>query len=123
MHLGGEGQPDALVEVGHLPEALDEGVTVVVGDTEDVGVCHEPDEGAVLESGVLWDGALVHDVVDRDAALVLLGVDLAVPSDLDTHPLRERVDDGRADAVESTGDLVGPATELPASVEGGHDGF
>ena len=37
--------------------------------------------------------------------------------------LGERVDDGRSDAVQSAGDLVGAAAELASGVEDGHDGL
>ena len=75
------------------------------------------------KGSVLRDGAFVHHVVKRDAALEFLRVDLAVAADLDAHRLREGIDDRRPHAVEAAGDLVGSAAELPACVEGGHDGF
>ena len=53
----------------------------------------------------------------RDAAGELLAVDLAVALDLGDEPLRERVHDRDADAVQAAGDLVALAAELAAGVE------
>ncbi len=39
------------------------------------------------------------------------------------HPLRERVDDRNADAVEAAGDLVAAFAELRAGVQNRHDDF
>ena len=60
---------------------------------------------------------------DRDAALVALGPDVAVAADLGVEPLRQRVDDRHADAVQAAGDLVAAAlAELAAGVQHGqHD--
>ena len=57
------------------------------------------------------------------AALVVLLPDVAVAPDLQVEPLRERVDDRDADAVQAAGDLVAAAVaELAAGVQGGqHD--
>jgi hypothetical protein len=57
------------------------------------------------------------DVRERVAALELLAVELAVAADLRHEPLRQRVDDGEADAVQATGDLVAVAAELAAGVQ------
>ena len=46
---------------------------------------------------------------------------LAAAVDLDVEPLRERVDDGRADAVQAAGGRVRPAAELAAGVQLGED--
>ena len=54
---------------------------------------------------------------DRRAALVALLVHLAVAPDLELEPLRQRVDDRHADAVQAAGDLVGRVLELAAGVE------
>ena len=119
--FGGEGDADGLVEVGHLAEALEEDVAVVEGGAEDFAVGEEADVGAAAARVVVEDVALVDDVAGGDAAHVLLGVDASVAADLDAHMLGERVDDGRSDAVESAGDLVGAAAELPAGVQRRHD--
>ena len=52
-----------------------------------------------------------------------LVVGAAVAVDLGAEVAGERVDDGRSDAVESAGDLVGAAAELASGVEDGHDGL
>ena len=56
-------------------------------------------------------------VAVRLAARELLPVDLAVAPHLDDEPLRERVDDRDADAVQAAGDLVALAAELAAGVQ------
>ena len=62
------------------------------------------------------------EVGRRLAALVALLVDLAVAPDLELEPLRQRVDDRDADAVQAAGDLVAVVVELAAGVEHGqHD--
>ena len=45
----------------------------------------------------------------------------AVAPDAHLEPLGQRVDDGDADAVQTTGDAVALAVELPARVQDGHD--
>ena len=50
------------------------------------------------------------------ALLVILPPDLAVAADLGLEPLRQRVDDRHADAVQAAGDLVGVVVELAAGV-------
>ena len=55
----------------------------------------------------------------RIAALVALGVDLAVAFDLDREPLAQRVHDRDADAMEAARDLVGILVELAAGMERG----
>ena len=52
-----------------------------------------------------------------DAALVVLGVGLAVAEDLEVEVLGERVDAGDADAVQAGGDRVGVVVELAAGVQ------
>ena len=51
------------------------------------------------------------------AALVALLVDLAVAPDLEIERLRQRVDDGHADAVQAARDLVAVVVELAAGVK------
>ena len=60
-------------------------------------------------------------VLRLDAAGKLHLVDVPVFVDLHLQPLAERVDDARADAVETAGDLVAAAAELAAGVEHGVD--
>ena len=57
------------------------------------------------------------DVAQRDAALELLAVELAVAANLGDEPLRERVHDRDADAVQAARDLVAVAAELAAGVQ------
>ena len=57
------------------------------------------------------------------AALVALLVDLAVAPDLEIEPLRQRVDDRDADAVQAAGHLVAVVVELAAGVQHGQHDF
>ena len=57
----------------------------------------------------------------RHAALVRLHPDLRLAADFDLQPLRERVHDGDADAVQTARDLVRVVVELSARVEVRHD--
>ena len=79
---------------------------------EDRRVRLERDLGAAL-----LGGAGDVEIADRRAALVALLVHLAVAPDLELEPLRQRVDDRDADAVQAAGDLVGGVLELAAGVE------
>src|SRR6476620_6496233 len=114
-------QPEPLGQVGSLAEPLHKCVVVVLeARDEDRGVGQESGRRAAL---VL---ARRSDHLDRrvgNAALVGLLVDLAVAPNLDLHPVGERVDDGRADAMETARDLVSAAAELASAVEDGHDYF
>src|SRR5439155_1347425 len=58
-----------------------------------------------------------------DAARVFLAIELATAADLDPHILRQRIDDGGADAMEPARDFVDLAAELAASVEHRHNGL
>jgi len=53
-------------------------------------------------------------------AHVVLG---AIAPDREVEPLRERIDDGDAHAVEAAGNLVGVLVEFPARVQLSHDDF
>ena len=79
---------------------------------EDLRVGQERDRRA----GLVRDPDRLHLAL-RDAARELLPVDLAVALDLGDEPLRERVHDRDADAVQAAGDLVALAAELAAGVE------
>ena len=58
------------------------------------------------------------ELVLRLAALRVVLLELAaVAVDLELEPARQRVDDGHADAVQTAGDLVALAAELPAGVQ------
>ena len=56
-------------------------------------------------------------------ALVALLIGLAVAPDLEIERLRQRVDDGDADAVQAAGHLVAVVVELAAGVKHGQDDF
>ena len=115
---GFEDYLEALVQVGGVLEMAGEVVKVVLDGVEYVGVGQKGDGCAALGGLVaLAEGA------GGDAALVFLVVGAAVAVDLGAEVAGERVDDGRSDAVESAGDLVGPAAELASGVEDGHDGL
>ena len=116
--LVAEADLQALGQERHLTEALLERGAVVVDRLEDLEVGQEGDAGAeALGLRALLERA------HRDAALVGLGVLEAVAPDGQVEPLRERVDDRHADAVEPAGDLVAAAiAELAAGVKDGeHD--
>ena len=84
---------------------------------EDLLVGMEGDGGAAAVRG----GADLFHGTLRDAAAEALPPQLAVAGDLDHHPVRQRVDDRGADAVQSTGGRVRAAAELPAGVQLGVD--
>src|SRR5918998_5668724 len=115
-------EPDleVLVEERRLAEAPRERVERELhGLREDLGVGHEADGGpgplAPLELAVLGE------LVLRETALVALAPHVPLAPHLELQPLRERVDDGGADAVQATRDLVARAVELAAGVQRGHD--
>ena len=106
-----------LREEGHLAEALLEHRPVVVDRLEDLHVRQPADAGAAT---VRLGAAL--ELAHRLAALVGLGVLVAVAPDREVEPLGQRVDDRDADAVQAAGDLVAAAVaELAAGVQHGQD--
>ena len=48
-------------------------------------------------------------------------INLPVAADLDLQPFGQGVDDRRADAVQTAGDLIAPAAEFAAGVQDGID--
>ncbi len=125
-----EADPDALDQIGALPEALGEGGEIIVQLAEDLGVGHEGDRRAGdggrhlarhLPRRQVARLPLLVDLRYGDAPLVLLDVHLAVTSHLCPHRLREGVHHRGADAVEAAGNLVHLPAELAAGVEVGHD--
>src|SRR5437763_1061145 len=82
---------------------------------EDVGVGQEGDRRAGLVARLA-----PLESAQRHAALVGLGPDVPVAPYFDVEPLRERVDDRDADAVQAARDLVAATlAELPAGVQHG----
>ena len=111
-----ERDPQALGEERHLAEALLEHHAVVVDRLEDLEVRQEGDARAESVRGLR---PCVSSVL-RHAALVGLGPLVAVAPDGERELLGERVDDGHADAVKSSRDLVAAAVaELAAGVQHG----
>ncbi len=108
---------EALGQEGHLAEALLEDGAVVLDRLEDLEVRQEGDARAALV-GL----AALRQLGRRRPALVGLGVLVAVAPDGQVQPLRQRVDDRHADAVQAAGDLVAAAVaELAAGVQDGED--
>ena len=116
---------DAGVEERQLAEAVHQGfvdeLDAAVGLGKEGGVGLEGDLGAGLV-------ALADDLEVRalHAARELHVVDRAVAADLDLEPFADEVDDGRADAVQPAGGLVGGGVvvgELAAGAERGEDDF
>src|SRR5688572_28954974 len=105
----------ALVEERHLLQPAADRVERVVRRLEDVVVGPEGDLGAALLGGA--------DLLQRPGLgqFVLLRPLGAVAPDTDVEPLRQRVDDGDTDAVQTTGDRVALAVELAAGVQDRHD--
>ena len=102
----------ALRQEGRLAETLHHGAGLDVELLEDLGVGQEGDLGSRVV-GLADD----RELALRHAACKLLPVELAVASHLGDEPLRERVHDRDADAVQAAGDLVAVAAELAACVE------
>ena len=68
----------------------------------------------------------IADDLQRRDGLAVFETDvvlLAVAEDLQLEPVRERVDDGDADAVQTAGNLVRVLVEFPAGMQLCHDDF
>jgi hypothetical protein len=103
---------DAAVQERELAEALGERVEAEFGRLEDLFIGLERDLGAALL------GRPRHlEIALRRAALVALGVDLAVAPDLEIELLRQCVHDRNADAVQAARHLVAVVVELAAGVQ------
>src|SRR5439155_4420779 len=98
----------ALRQVGGFPEALRDRVERVVRRLEHLGIGTELRRRAATP--VLR--AQLADGRGRLAANVLLRPHRAVARRLDAEPLRQRVDDAHADAVQPAGNLVAAPAEL-----------
>ncbi len=108
----------AFVQEGELAEALGKRVVAVIERGEDRRVGMEGDfragfagfsTGLELRCGI--------------ALFVGLLPDFAFAPDFEIEPVRERVDDGDADAVQAAGNFVGIAVEFSAGMKNGHDDF
>ena len=108
---------DAGVEEGEFAQPLLQGLEGVVEIREGLGRGEEAHLGSVEILG-LADNL---ERLDGLAALEAGAVQLAVAPDAQLEPVRERVDDRDADAVQPAGHLVGVAVELPARMQLGHD--
>ena len=113
-----ERDPDALRQVRGLAEALRDRLERELGGLEHLGI--GPERASACRVG-RPAARCVLTGPERLAALVLLRPDAAVARRLDAQPLRQRVDDADADAVQAAGDLVAAAAELAAGVEHGVD--
>ncbi len=110
--LVGERDREALVQEGHLLEAGAQRVVVEFDGFEDVGVRPEGDGG----SGAVGVAGVGERRI-RNAVVVALGPERALAANRDFELVRERVDDGAADAVQTAGDGVAAAAELSAGVQ------
>ena len=118
LALVGEGDDQALVQECQFAEALRESVEVVLesgGENRFVG--HEVNLGACLDFG----GAGLPQFAGGLALGIRLFPGETVAPDFEIEFFTERVDAAHADAVQSSGNLVGVAVELAAGVQGGHD--
>ena len=103
---------DAGVQERELAQAAGQRVEAEVDDLEDLRVGLERDLGAAA-----LGGAGDREVAERLAALVTLLVRVVVAPDLEIEPLRQRVHDRHADAVQTARHLVGAVLELAAGVQ------
>ena len=117
LALVGQGDAQALVEEGHLLEALTQGLEVEFDGFEDLRVRVEDLGGAGFVGGfAAFEGGDGRAAVGkRHAPHVSLAADFGV----DTG--RQGVDDGDAHAVQAAGDGVAAAAEFAAGVEDRHD--
>src|SRR5690606_8676752 len=114
----GERDLEALVQERQLAEPGRQRLEVEREFREDLRVRLERDRRAGPPALVRADGLeLRHLRPAREALAVELPV---APADLDLEPLRERVDDAHAHAVQTAGDLVGILVELAAGVQHRH---
>ena len=105
------------VQEGLFSETLLQGLKVVYGRLlEDVAAGLEPDGGTGL-----FRVADDLEVLFRNTQVELLVVDMPVLTDFDFEPVRQGVDDGGTDAVETAGDLVSATAELTAGMEDGQN--
>ncbi len=114
--LVGQRDGQALVEEGHFLQTTRNGLEVVAGGLEDLGIRPETDGGA----GLLRRVALYE--LSRLGIGVRLLPPVAVDLDVDVEPGGKSVDHRDTDAVQTTGDGVRVGVELAAGVQlGQHD--
>ena len=104
------------VEEGQLPQAFGQDVVLEHEIAEYLGAGLEPDVGA---GGAGLPRRL--ERLLRHPEAVSLVVDLAVAPDRELEPFRQGVDNGDADAVQATGDLVRVLVEFAARMQHRHD--
>ena len=116
--LVGERDFEALVEEGHLAQALGERVVVEFGGGEDGLVGQEVDLGAATLAGA---GLLQLRSWNALGVALLVSVPWLAgffrTPDFDVELLAERVDATDADAVQAAGDFVGGGVELAAGMQ------
>ena len=113
--LIGEGDGDAGIEEGEFSHAVGEDVILISSRRED----------GVIGPEVLPCAAEFGFTHDFHAGLwltlgIFLTIDLSVAEDLGNHAVGKGVHAADADAVETTGDLVGAFVKLTAGVEHRH---
>ena len=91
-------------------------IIIDVGIFEDFRIGFEANLGTAL-CGCSYLLQIIHDL----AALIALEVDVLAVANSDLEPLGQRVDDRRADAVQTAGHLVSAAAELTARMQYGKD--
>ncbi len=106
---------EALVEEGHLADAVGDGLEVVGRGLEDVLRRPPGDRGAGALTVLHGTDLLQLPVGDAEAEG--LAPQVAAVADLDVQVGRQRVDDRDADAVQAAGHLVAAAAELAARVQ------
>jgi len=108
-----EANRQAFVQIRDVLQAFGYRVGVEIRGGHDLGIRLEGDAGAGLAGrpGRLERGGLL-------PAGEPLPVLLAVALNFDLQPFGQRVDDGHAHPVQAAGDLVPPAAELAAGVQG-----
>ena len=109
---------NALVQECHLSEAMLEGREVKNCGLKDFRIRPKGRLGAGLfgfADNLQFGNGL--------ALFVALSVNLAVSLDLDFHVCRKRVDDGRADTVQTAGYLVASAAEFAAGMQNRMNNF